>query len=504
MKMNKILLLKPVHALFSVCAFLLVIGAFSAPAFAQSAFDDPDEQGIVRVPNLVASSSSIDGGVLTIGSSAQVVILFQNDGTEPVIVGDVNLYPSSSVTAEVSLNQCSIAPLPSQAECAVTISITALQAGAWRVEALASHNGRSRLATATISGSVDRGADGDDSTPSDISSRPESVEFGTIGGRSPLVRSVIFSNTTSQAIQIEDMFLDVADQSGFQMSHECTVLDPGQGCIVKLRWTPRIEGQSQGVLVIQHSGPSRVIQVNISGSYNPEDIDEANPWPDAAPGQGLLISSQKDIEFGSDVDGAAAITTSLINVGDTDVVLDLIRLAGSDNGLSIARDGCRMGVVLAPTEACALTVNWLPRRTGPVIDAVQILHSGARGVLVLPVRGEAETPVSATSKQTITKERDGEIIEIGVSTPTMDGYTITSHSETKAIISGPTGSRVIRDGETLVLEGFEWIAKIVPNGVELISEFDRILLVFDRALGPQSVRSPGLGSPSETSDFSEQ
>lgn len=479
-----------------VMAGLLFCAAFSPVAsYAQSAFEDPQEVGVVSVPDLVASSSQIDGGILPIGGSAQIVVLFQNKGSEPVMVGDVNLYPSSSVTAQVGMNQCSSAPLPAGAECAITLSVSALQAGAWRVETLVSHNGRSRLAMATVTGNVDRGAEGDNNSPTDVSPRPEDVEFGTIGGRTPLVRSVILTNTTSAAIQIEDIILDASSQSGFVLDHNCSVLDPGQGCIAKVRWTPKNEGPAQGVLVIQHDGPSRVVQVNIAGTYNPTDIDEPNIWPEASPGKGLLVSSRTDVDFGSDVDGAAAITTSLINVGEEDIVIDLIRLAGSDNGLSLARDGCRMGVVLSPTEACALTVNWLPRREGPIIDDIQILHSGARGVLILPVRGEAEKPISASSKQTITKERDGEVIEVVASTPTMDGYTVTSHSQTKAIISGPTGSRVVRDGEVLVMEGLEWIAKIVPSGVELIGEFDRILLVFDSALGPQSVRTPALGNP---------
>ena len=42
-----------------------------------------------------------------------------------------------------------------------------------------------------------------------------------------------------------------------------------------------------------------------------------------------------------------------------------------------------------------MTVNWQPRREGPIIDDIQIAHDGARGILILPVRGEAVEPVSS-------------------------------------------------------------------------------------------------------------
>lgn len=495
MKLNKFII-----SAFVLGSLLSPSAAFAtATAYAQTGFDDPLEAGNVAIePNLQASSPTIAGGALPLGGSAQIVALFKNSGNEPVIIGDINLYTSSSVTAQVAMNQCSSSPLTPGAECAITVEVAALQAGPWRVEVLVSHNGKSRLATTSISGTVDKPETGVDGGPKDLVPTPKEVDFGTISGRTPLVRSFILTNSTSRAIQIDEVLVDASSRTGYEVESECEVLEPGQGCLVKVRWTPSVQGPSQGVVGVKHNGGSRVIQVELKGIYTPSAIVSPDPWPESAPGEGLIVADKKTLEFGSSVDGAAAITVSLVNVGDKDVVLDVVRLAGSDNGLSLSRDGCRMGIVLSPTAGCALTLNWLPRREGPVIDDVQILHSGARGVLVLPVRGTAETPVGASANKTITKERDGEMITNAINTPTLDGYTITSHSPTKAIIAGPTGSRVIRDGEVVVLEGFEWVAKIVPSGVELIGEFDRILLVFDKALGPRSVRQPALASP--TSD----
>ena len=62
----------------------------------------------------------------------------------------------------------------------------------------------------------------------------------------------------------------------------------------------------------------------------------------------------------------------MINEGDRPVLISSVSLAGSDNGLSLSSTGCAEGMELIPTEACALTVNWLPRREGPVIDDIKI------------------------------------------------------------------------------------------------------------------------------------
>ena len=61
-------------------------------------------------PNLIAVQQKISAGNITVGSTAFVVVLFRNNGIAPVEVGSVNLYPSSNISASVSLNQCAKEP----------------------------------------------------------------------------------------------------------------------------------------------------------------------------------------------------------------------------------------------------------------------------------------------------------------------------------------------------------------------------------------------------------
>ncbi len=149
-------------------------------------FDAPGARGGSGV-GLVAVESNVDGGAIPIGSAAQVVVLFRNEGGQPVQTGKINLYPSSNVSGDVTLNQCGGDVLPSGAECAVAITVKGLQAGAWRLEMLMLHSGRSRLVTSTISGTIEASGDSSDHLSSDVETIPNELDFGSLSAGKVMV-----------------------------------------------------------------------------------------------------------------------------------------------------------------------------------------------------------------------------------------------------------------------------------------------------------------------------
>jgi hypothetical protein len=85
------------------------------------------------------------------------------------------------------------------------------------------------------------------------------------------------------------------------------------------------------------------------------------------------------------------------------------------------------------------------------------------------------------------------------STPTLDGYHISSLGPDRAIIAGPKGRLVVLDGEPVMLSGAQWIPAITENGVELIGNQDTILLAFDQSLNvTQSALATGGYTASAT------
>lgn len=501
---------------FTFLFFALVV-CLVGPAYAQyPGFSDPGSASTGGGAGIVPSEPSVDGGAIPIGATAQVVVLFRNDGGQPVETGTIRLYPSSTVSAEVSLNQCKDEPLPSGAECAIALSVKGLQAGPWRVEMLMAHSGRTRLVTATVSGNVETTEGAGDKLSSDIEAIPDTIDFGSLDAAQTLIEPVILRNITSNEIEMTDIYIDASGQAGYSLKTECEKLAAGQACIATITWSPKLRGRSSGVLVVKHNGPAALTSVPLKGEYEPEDVDSAEVFPQAVPGKGLLVSSAEEIDFGGDIESASTITVSLVNTGDADLMIQDIRISGSDNGVGFKQDGCLPGTVLEPVEACPLTVTWSPTRVGEILDDLQILHDGARGVLVLPVRGDAVATVSQDQKAIVLNDQvvsltgvapipessledDGDSDDDDDNRPppaprvssgptvanvsgVLDGYKITSFSPTRAIINGPGGSRLVFNDEETVLAGVPWLVMIQRNGIEFMHQGKRVLLLFDRSL----------------------
>jgi hypothetical protein len=507
-------------AMMALVASLYLMAPVSASA--QSAFDDPGMRAnntnkAGGIADLVPVNPSIDAGSISIGATAQVVVTFRNDSGRALTTGAINLYPSSTVSAAVTLNECSNEPLAAGATCAIGLSIQGLQAGRWRVEMLMRHSGVTRLVTATLQGNVETSTDTDKSIfKSDIEAIPAILDFKKLTTSQPAVLPVVLRNITSKPVDIQSIYIEAAEQAGFTFRTDCSKLGPGQACIVTVIWSPILRGQATGVLVVEHSGPTTVASVPLLGEFTPDDAAVAKTFPQAVPGKGLLVASQEKIDFGQGIDTASSVTVSLVNVGDAPVTIKSVGLAGGDSGLSLAQSGCKMKTVLEPVEACPLTISWTPVRAGAVIDDVQVVHDGARGVLVLPVRGTATGIVSKDNKairladvQLVGSERTASTSgDRGLNDQIMvqdknidpgtvlDGFVVTSHSAKRSIITGPGGSRIVRDGEQVVIGGFPWMVVIRASGVEFRNGDAKVLLLFDRALSSQAGTKNANGTTS--------
>ncbi|NBX66278.1 MAG: choice-of-anchor D domain-containing protein [Proteobacteria bacterium] len=494
-----------------LAAFMTVTLALVMPhaVFAQSAFSDPGAVTGDGAPGgLVAVESKVEVGTIEPGTNNSMIVQFRNESGADIEFKDVKLFPSSNVTAVVMSDQCSSEPLQAGAQCAVVMEVKGLQSGAFRVEVLARHTGRSRLVTATASGTVEATSE-DTAKSSDIEITPNTVDFGKLEASRPIIRSVTLRNITSQEITVNDLFIDAPESSGFSLKTDCKSLIAGASCIASIVWSPVTKGPTSGALVVQHTGATSVATAIISGEFSPTTTEAAKPFPEPVPGKGLLIASEEEIDFGSEIESQSSITVSLVNIGDAALTLSQIELSGSEQGLKLVQTGCVDNLVLEATEACPLTVSWSPSKSGMVIDDVKITHTGARGILVLPVRGTSIATVNVDSKPIVSVvETVEEVVEGGKTItvskpaveedqgpPVLDGYSVTSLAKRNAIISGPGGSRMVREGQKLRLAGHIWTVSVTEDGVSMMSGKNRVLLVFDRSLSaPVSASSSGSSS----------
>ncbi|HRC27630.1 MAG TPA: choice-of-anchor D domain-containing protein, partial [Alphaproteobacteria bacterium] len=355
--------------------------------------------------------------------------------------------------------------------------------------------------------------DGTKQLVSDIEAIPADLTFGSLDASRPVVKSVILRNITSNPIDVKSVTVEANPQAGYSSQTDCAKLEAGQACVVTVTWAPLQKGPATGVLVVNHSGPTGVVSVSLDGKYAPAGVSSATLYPEAVPGQGLLVSSKDQIDFGAGIASKSSVTVSLVNSGDAALSIQDIRLSGTENGITLGTAGCVPGSMLEPTQACPLTLTWSPVRTGGLLDDVQVLHNGARGILVIPVRGESTGTVSQDSQSVLLSDMPGMKLrledldekpagkikedsspDVGTASGSglvpvlkdklrlLDGYQVTSYAPTRAIISGPGGSRVVFNNTDTVVGGVPWRVFITPSGVEMHSEADKVLLLFDRSL----------------------
>lgn len=543
---------KKLNLRVGISGFIFVIAVMlfnSVGVYAQSAFEDPgarNPQGKAG-GGLSAVNSDLDSGVVSLGSASQAVLLFRNDGNKPVTMGAIDIYPSSNVSASIAQNQCAKEPLEYGAVCAVALSVKGLQRGRFRVELLIRHDGRSKLITSTVSGSVESGDDDTFELVNDVEAVPSELDFGSLSDSRTQIKSIILRNVTSKKIKITNLNVLANPQSGFTLDADCDDLNSGEACLATVTWSPEQVGPASGVLVVDHDGPAAVTSVSIKGEYSPAGASTADVFPSAVPGKGLLTASQTDIDFGAGIETSSAITVSLVNVGDAPVMINDIRLSNDKNGVEISKNGCAPGTMLDPVEACPMTLTWEPVREGAILDDVQIRHNGARGILVLPLKGSATKAVNKDSEAIFLGDIDGSPYlgsvptisskDLGVdnspangnapsdvtsseNTPVssnrkssvpdvrgvLDGYKITSLASNRAIVSGPGGSRVVFDGEEAVIGGVLWDVHVHDSAVRFGVGDQKVLLLFDKSLSSfntdsgQSNNSSSDSSSSSSSD----
>lgn len=492
--------------------FFLLLTFFLPPGQAQAqfnAFKDPAAaQQQSAGSDFRAVTDDIKGGKIAVGATAYVVVLFKNQGPVSIKVGKVSLYPSSTVSAEVSLNQCADAPLTTDAQCAITVAVVGKQSGAWRVEMLIDHDGRARVATASISGDVEAITVQKDEEKGDLTASSDSLDFGTSDGGSSLVKALVLNNRSAEEIMIKEIMMEVPDQSGFSYKSQCPEkLQSKETCNIVVTWLPTVRGLTQGVLAVKHSGKSGMAQSELKGVLRPNAVTNATFYPEFVPDKGLLISSSDIVDFGNGIKEEAAVTISLVNAGSSDITLKEISLAGLESGLSVLSTGCKNNDVLKPGDACPVALGWVPLRTGALLDSLQIVHTGARGILIIPVRGSAEKikdkPAAIAVERSVEKSEAkseaksdskdvaagnlalSQVVQQGSikkSLAAAEALTVTSLSETRGVINGPAGGLVVRDGEDVVIEGVKWTVAILPTGVILTNKKDEVVLPFDRSL----------------------
>lgn len=501
-------------------------GTFQPPANASS----KDASGKVGI-----MPESLDFGTSPGGLAMMRSFVISNHSSQEVEIWDVELkVPEKSGMSYES--QCPDTLRPEES-CNVILSWEPSTKGLSQGVLVVQHSGKSGMTQAEVKGVYQPAAEDKAKDPAAVDAvvaTPPTLDFGDSPGGISAVRSIILTNNSTKTVDIKNVNLDVPEQAGFSYKSECpSSLPAGQACNIIITWSPTVKGTAQGVLIVQHTGKTGMTQVDVKGSLKPQEGKSAAIYPEVVPDRGLLVSDREKIDFGTGIKEESAITTTFVNAGSSPLTIKSISLSGVQNDLELSDTGCVPDLVLAPGAACPLTMTWLPGKGGTILDSLQIIHSGTRGVLVIPVQGTAADPAAAAGGATGAAGALGSgnaggaaaggataggasaalaagggnaavpAVRAAEAPPsfkqTVKNYKITSHSATRAVMNGPDGGQVVRDGEDIVINGMKVTVTIVPLGVILTSNGEKVTLPFDSSLKllDQGATSAKTAAPSE-------
>jgi len=185
-----------------------------------------------------------------------------------------------------------------------------------------------------------------------------SLKFATqlVGTISP-AQSVMLTNYGTATLTIASIDLTGADPGDFHQTNTCgSRVSPRASCTIKVTLKPVGQGSRSGTLSITDNAPESPQTIALKGTGTVVELD---------PNRLLFL-----VQAGT----TATLSTSLTNVGSTQLGITGIKIIGTDTGEFSQKNTC--GSSVAAGKACDISVTFKPRGVGAFYAAVAISDDG--------------------------------------------------------------------------------------------------------------------------------
>jgi len=396
-------------------------------------------------PPLAASPSQVSFGSVPVGSSVNQVVTLTNVGPSEITVDTVT---TPAAPFGLAANSCTGVTLKQTASCTVTFSFappspTTFQSGV-RVDA--TYRRLQRSVTTSI-GLFGTGATSTTVPPSttlaprpSLTIAPNPGDYGSTALGVP--KDLGFTVTNNGNVALTPNAPAVAISGGqageFAITGtSCGPLNPGQACIVGVRFTPVAEGQRTSSLVASYRTQAAAAVQNVQATARLVGAGSV------APVVALSITPPQSL-YPETLLGqvAPAQVFQVRNTGNVPNAIASVTMTGANPGDFPITNGCA-GANLAPNQTCDLTVPFQPTDVGPrtaTIDVrgaagssavAQLGGTGARKALAIePASADFGTSVvgTAAAPQNLLVRNTGTVALL-LDAPVIDGvadFAITS------------------------------------------------------------------------------
>ena len=368
-----------VTVLFAPASEGFLTGTISIPS------DDPDTPTMdvalsgtgvaatVPLPNISVTPSSLAFGNVVVGeTSAPQTVTVANTGNADLTVTNVVIIGDFAITSTT----CVVPTLAPGASCTADVVFSPTGLGDLNgILSIESDDPDSAVVDVALSGT------GIPTPEPDISVSPTTVDFGSVIIGNTSAQTVTVTNAGSATLNVGTLAV-TGDYSTANDNCSGSAVAVGDNCTVDVVFAPSTATVLTGTLSIPSDDPdTAVVDVALSGTG-------VAPQPD-------ITVSTTSVDFGSVTVGDTADSQVVTVTNDGTADLNITSVSSLSDPFSTT-DGCTG--TLAPTESCAVTVNFAPSAVGTFSDSLVITSDDP---------DEASVTVSVS----------GESVELGANQP---------------------------------------------------------------------------------------
>ena len=325
--------------------------------------------GKQQTNNLSFGSSSLDFGIVAVGTSKTTTLIATNSGTAPITINSAAISTKYFAFSAPSLP---LTIVPGQSA-PVKVKFTPNAPGPFNATATVSSNAGNTATTIALSG---RGAD-----DGQLSLNTTSEAFGSVTVGAKQSRTVTLTNPGVSSVNISQASVS---GTGFQLSGIATplTLTASQSTTFTVAFAPQATGSASGAVTLTSDALNPVLTMGLSGT---------------GIGPGALGSNPTSLSFGSvQVGSQQTLSETLTNTGGSSVTISQVGISGT--GFTVS--GITAPLTLTAGQSATFSVRFAPQSAGSVSGNVTITSTAPNPTLTIPLSGTGISPGALASNPT--------------------------------------------------------------------------------------------------------
>ena len=313
---------------------------------------------VVSAPQISLSSTSVQFGAVSDGSTGNATLLITNNGNADLTISVVSVTGTGFGVNGIATPKTISAGQSISAELTFQPTVAGAASGTL---SFTSNDPTNPTMAVALAGTGSTAAAGQ------LQANPTSLSFGTVGTGGNSTKTVVFSNTGTAAIQISTLAVSGA---GFSASGIATplILNPAATATLIVVFTPTAGGSASGTVTVTTDQLHSPMTISLTGTG-------------AVPGLSITPTS---VAFGSVLDGQTKSQTfTLTNTGSASLTISQLSVSGTGYSLN----GLTTPNTIAAGATATFSALFAPTTVGSLPGTITVASNAPNSPLTVALTG---------------------------------------------------------------------------------------------------------------------